>query len=325
MPNILYLATRAGLVICQREGDAWKVMDRVLNDQHITSVIAREGVILAGTTEGVQRSDDNGRSWQIVNNGLTHLHVRWMAYHPDISDLEFAGTEPAGIFVSRDGAATWKTRPEVESLRDQHGWMLPYSPEAGCVRGFTFHGQRVYAAVEVGGVLHSDDNGEHWALVAGSDGNPDLSGPPEPFIYPDIHDLAVHPSNPDLVFAATGGGFYRSDDGGATWELLYNCYCRALWLDPKDSQHIIFGPADRVGALGRIEESHDGGQSWHLASGSIKVPWPRTMPERMLQVDDELLTMLDDGRLLAAPLATLDWKYILEEVPGVNAMTVMEN
>jgi hypothetical protein len=62
------------------------------------------------------------------------------------------------------------------------------------------------------------------AAADGSDGKPDLAGPPEPFIYPDVHSLEVHQSSPDLVYAPTGGGFYRSNDGGKTWKLLYDCY-----------------------------------------------------------------------------------------------------
>jgi photosystem II stability/assembly factor-like uncharacterized protein len=199
--------------------------------------------------------------------------------------------------------------------------MLPYSPEAGCVRGFASHGQRIYAAVEVGGVLVSENQGQSWALAMGSDGNPDLSGPPAPFIYPDVHDLAVHPSSPDLVFAATGGGLYRSDNGGATWQLLYDCYCRGLWLDPDNPDHVVFGPAKHVGAVGRIEATHDGGRTWHMASGKLDVPWPRTMPERISQMNNDLIVVLDDGRLLSAPLDTLDWTYIVPDVTGVKAVT----
>src|SRR5262245_38087843 len=151
--NKLILATEQGIVICERKDNDWYEAIRGLIDQHVTSVIAREGVILAGTIKGVFRSDDEGQTWKEASNGLTARHIRWMAYHPDSSDFEFAGTEPAGIFISHDGGESWRSCDEVAGLRDKYKWSLPYSPEAGCVRGFAFHGSRVYAAVEVGGVL----------------------------------------------------------------------------------------------------------------------------------------------------------------------------
>jgi photosystem II stability/assembly factor-like uncharacterized protein len=321
--NKLILATEQGIVTCEREGDSWVLSTRGLTDQHVTSVIAREGVILAGTEDGVFRSDDEGKTWEEASNGLTARHVRWMTYHPDISDLEFAGTEPANIFVSHDGGDSWRASDEVAQLRDKFKWSLPYSPEAGCVRGFAFHGSRAYAAVEVGGVLVSDDKGETWRLAEGSDGKPDLQGPPEPFVYPDVHSLEVHPSSSDLVYAPTGGGFYRSSDSAKTWKLFYDCYCRAVWVDPNDPDHIILGPADYVDSNGRIEESRDGGQSWSLASNGLKVPWRRGMVERFYQADDELFAALSNGQLLSTSLSNLDWKRILPNISDVNAITRM--
>ncbi len=324
MNTHLLLATDQGIVIAQREGDVWRAASRSLTDQHVTSLIAREGVILAGTTHGIFRSDDGGRTWNDASAGLTHAHVRWLAYHPAISDREFAGTEPAGIFVSRDGAQTWRECKEVAALRDQHRWMLPYSPEAGCVRGFAFHGRRAYAAVEVGGVLRSANGGETWQLAEGSDGKPDLDGPPEPFVYPDVHLIEVHPSSPDLVFAPTGGGFYRSRDGGRTWELLYDCYCRAVWIDPAEPDHMILGPADDVERNGRIEETRDGGATWQSASRGLSAPWQRHMIERFAQVDDELFAVLSSGELIAALLATLAWRPVLLDVQNIAVVTAFD-
>jgi hypothetical protein len=321
--NNLILATEKGLVICQRDGYNWRESTRGLKDHQVTSVIAREGVILAGTTDGVFHSDNFGKTWVAATNGLTIPHVRWLAYHPDVSDLELAGTEPAGIFVSHNGGKSWRGCPEVAQLRDKHTWSLPYSPEAGCVRGFAFHGSRAYAAVEVGGVLRSDDSGETWKLAEGSDGNPGLEGPPEPFVYPDVHSISVHPSSPDLVYAPTGGGFYRSYDGGKTWKPFYDCYCRAMWVDSHDPDHIILGPADYVDSNGRIEESRDGGQSWSLASNGLKVPWRRGMVERFFQMKDELFAVLSNGQLLSAVLSTLEWHRILPNISDVNAITAM--
>jgi hypothetical protein len=319
--NKLILASEHGLLICERNGKDWHESARTLTDQYVTSVIARDGVILAGTKNGIFRSSDDGQNWAETSNGLTARHVRWMAFRPDVSDVEFAGTEPADIFISHDGGKSWRECPEVPRLRDQFNWSLPYSPEAGCVRGFAFHGSRVYAAVEVGGVLYSKEGGETWQLVEGSDGNPDLEGPPEPLVYPDVHSLEVHPSSPDLVYAPTGGGFYRSLDGGRTWKLLYDCYCRAVWVDPLDSEHLILGPADHVDSNGRIEESQDGGKSWSPASNGLKVPWRRGMVERFFQAGDEVFAVLSNGQLLNASLNNLEWQYILSSIKNVNAVT----
>src|SRR5689334_4370959 len=115
--NKLILATEHGLMLCKREGGDWREAVRGLKDQQVTSVIAREGVILTGTSNGVHRSDDLGKTWHEMNNGLSIRHVRWLAYHPDVLDLEFAGTEPAGIFISHNGGESWRACPEVAQLR----------------------------------------------------------------------------------------------------------------------------------------------------------------------------------------------------------------
>lgn len=326
MNDLLLLATNDGLVVCERDGQEWRVAARGMEGRHITSVIAREGVILAGTTDGVLRSDDQGRTWQTASAGLTTGYVRWLAYHPAISDAEFAGTEPAAIFVSRDGAETWRECPEVAALRDRYGWFLPYSPGAGCVRGFAFYGARAYAAVEVGGVLRSDDRGATWRLADGSSGEPSFGRPPASLVHPDVHSIEVHPSSPDLVFAPTGGGLYRSGDGGKTWDHIHDhCYCRAVWVDPADPDHLILGTATSAGANGDIAETRDGGASWDAAATGLEIPWPQDMVERFVQVGDELLAVLAKGRLLAAPLATLEWRQILPEVTGVKAVTTMRD
>lgn len=325
--ELLLIATGHGFTAAAPDGDGWREVAHGLEGRRVTSVIAREGVILAGTTDGVFRSDDLGRTWREASAGLAVRHVRWLAYHPDISDAEFAGTEPAAIFVSHDGAASWHECPEVATLRDRHGWFLPYSPEAGCVRGFAFYGFRAYAAVEVGGLLRSDDHGETWRLAEGSSGEPHLAGSPAgPLIYPDVHSVEVHPSSPNLIFAPTGDGLYRSDDGGKTWEHLRDDgYCRAVWADPSDPDHLVLGTATSPDRNGRIVETRDGGRTWRAASDGLRVPWPQDMVERFVQVGDKLLAVLAGGGLLAAPLATLEWRRILPGIAEVAAVTTMRD
>lgn len=315
---MLYLATDNGIV-CAERVDGWQVTGRVLVNHTVTSVIAREGLILAGTMEGIFRSEDGGSTWSPAQAGLEIKHLRWLDWRSGSPGGALAGTEPASIFHSEDRGQTWQACPEVAALRDRFGWSLPYSPEAGCVRGFAFHGTRGYAAVEVGGVLISADGGQTWQLAGGSDGRPEFRRPPAPWIHPDVHSIYVHPTSADLVYAPTGGGFYRSEDGGNSWRFYYDCYCRAAWVDPADPAHIVLGPASGVNRGGRIEETRDGGAAWHSASAGLAVPWNQNMVERFLQVGDELLAVLSDGSLLASSLPELSWRPILPEITKINA------
>lgn len=317
---MIYLATDHGVAVAEKDG-SWRVVRTSLDGHKTTSIIAREGVVLAGTTDGIFRSEDDGETWSEASQGLELRHIRWLAYHPDISDFELAGTEPAGIFISRDGGDSWQGSPEVARLRDDHHWYLPYSPEAGCVRGFALDGNRAYAAVEVGGLLVSNDHTAHWQLVEGSSGEPSMGNVPASHIHPDVHSIHVHPSSADLVYAPTGGGFYRSRDGGKTWKLMYACYCRAVWVDPLDAEHMLLGPADGVERNGRVEETQDGGKTWSNPFKELDTPWPNHMVERFTQVDEELLAVLSNGQLLATSLQKPGWNRVLKEIKGVNAVS----
>ena len=111
MNALLGIAMNSGFALYRRDGKEWQCVRRSLVGRRVTSLIAREGVILAGTQEGVVQSDDAGATWRAASSGLTEPYVRWLAYHPDISDRVFAGTEPAGIYVSHDGGGSWRAVP----------------------------------------------------------------------------------------------------------------------------------------------------------------------------------------------------------------------
>ncbi|MBI4596738.1 MAG: hypothetical protein HY730_10265 [Candidatus Tectomicrobia bacterium] len=321
MRRYLFLATEDGLLTLQGEKERWQAFARGLEGHKITTVAARDGVVLAGSPSGLYRSDDLGKTWQGEKEGLTIPHFRCLVYFGGGSVL--AGTEPAGIFVSHNNGRSWRECPEVARLRDKHGWCLPYSPNAGCVRDFACLGARVYAAVEQGGVLRSEDGGETWNLVEGSTGNP-TQKPPEAYVHPDVHLLLGHPSAPHLVYAATGDGLYRSDDGGKTWLRKYESYCRAVWSDPKDFDHVVLGPADTVESNGRIEESFDGGLSWKPASAGLETPWQNYMVERFFNMEEQLLALLSSGHIIATPWSKYSWHYILRQMPAVKALAWMK-
>lgn len=161
MGSLLAVATTYGLRLFESEQGEYREASLGLDGRSVTSVTATKHAILAGTR-------DKRDSWERTNRGLTQRHIRSVAYHLNDPWLAFAGTEPAAIFVSDDGARRWRECPGDSDLRDANGWYLPYSPEAGCVRGFAFHGVRGYAAVEQGRLLRSDDGGRSWRLAGGA-------------------------------------------------------------------------------------------------------------------------------------------------------------
>ena len=321
----LYIATALGLFIVTQTDGEWNIVNHTLKDPSLTSIAVTGDVILAGSREGLWRSTDKGRTWNESHRNPAIPYVRWLASAAKPSATFLAGTEPAGIFVSRDGGISWKPKPEVSALRDRLGWFLPYSPNAGCVRGFAIaesglKPDRIYAAVEVGGVLVSDDIGKTWQLVEGSDGKPELDREYETMVHPDVHSISVHPASSEIVTAATGGGLYRSTDGGKIWQNLYLCYIRAVWVNPNDSQHIIAGPADGVSRNGRIEESFDGGRRWQPASKGMNVPWPGHMVERFVQAGDNLFAILSNGEFWLKPLKQANWQRTIPEISRIKAM-----
>lgn len=320
MSELLFVATGNGILSLKRDDGSWKESNSALLDHRFTSVAAAGRTVLAGTANGIYRSPDLGGTWEEANAGLNERHIRWLAYHPGRSGLALAGTEPAAIFRSDDDGQHWRECPEVANLRDRHSWRLPYSPNAGAVRGFAFHGEHIYAAVEVGGLLRSDNGGQDWYLVEGSTGSPYPSATPGSALHPDVHSVLVHPSSHKRIWAATGGGLYYSPDGGITWEHLYQTYCRAVWVDPNRPGHILLGPAGGVGRNGHISESINRGETWERATAGTESVWPRHMVERFYQVENTLLAVLSNGQALATSLDTLHWRSLLPSLEDVSAV-----
>jgi photosystem II stability/assembly factor-like uncharacterized protein len=327
MNSILYIATSIGLYIVAQINGSWNIIRHSLQDHSLTSVAASNEYLIVGTPDGLWRSSDDGSTWHKVGGEAHSIHIRWLMSSEAQPQTVFAGTEPAGILISRDGGLNWVSSADVEKMRDAMGWFLPYSPEAGCVRGFAITESKnrngldqIYAAVEVGGVLVSSNGGKNWQLVQGSDGAPDLSRDLGTLIHPDVHSLSVHPKTSEILTASTGGGLYRSADGGKTWEKIDDGYIRAAWVDPDDPLHIVSGPADGVSRNGRIERTIDGGKTWHPYSEGMKSPWGRHMVDRFFNKDGNLFAILSNGEIWFKPSNQVRWSHILADTGHVKAM-----
>lgn len=317
MTITIFAATDKGIITLKKESDTWEETTSQLDDRHFTCIaVSQNGSVLAGAKNRLFLSLDSGKTWQETKEGLTQPHQRSVAFHPDNPGFAYAGTEPAAIFISKDGGMNWQECHEVARLRDQNDWFLPYSPEAGCIRGFAFTKEIGFAAVEVGGMLVSYDFGESWQLTQDTNN----LNPPYKKIHADVHRVYIHPKSKNSILAPTGGGLYRSENGGHEWERIHPYYCRGAWMDPGNQDVIILGPADGPDRNGRIERTIDGGSSWDMVSTGLDTPWSRTMVEHMIPVEDELFAVLSNGRLIYTELDKLTWKTVLPPEKGVRAI-----
>jgi photosystem II stability/assembly factor-like uncharacterized protein len=304
----------------------------------------------------IQRSDDGGKTWEPMGNEFTyagepgtHLwydgtphpweftRVWHLEPSPTDPDTIFAGVEDAALFRSRDGGKTWE---ELPGLRG-HDSGLAWQPGAGglCLHTILLDPNepgRMFAAISAAGVFRSDDDGETWRPVnrgLQSDGIPD----PEAEVGHCVHRIAMHPSNPGVLFMQKHWDVMRSDDAGESWrEISGNLPTdfgfpidihahepETIYVVPikSDSEHY---PPD--GKL-RVFRSRTGGDEWE--------PLTKGLPQSDCYVnvlrDAMAVDTLDScgvyfgttgGQVYASADAGDNWDPIARDLPSVLSVEV---
>jgi photosystem II stability/assembly factor-like uncharacterized protein len=119
------------------------------------------------------------------------------------------------------------------------------------------------------GIWQSPDGGENWSRITNG-----ISFETE------VRAFAVHPQRPEIVFAGTDQGLYRSDNAGKSWSWLEGAldvfHIWALAIDPHEPQIMYAGT--RPSAIFR---STDGGQRWHQLTVDLAKECPAVRVPRV--------------------------------------------
>jgi len=259
---------------------------------------------------GVWKSDDYGRTWTPIFEDQPSQSIGAIAVAPSDPNIIYAASGEGlqrpdlsvgdGIYKSMDAGKTWTHLGLRDGQQIPALAIDPHDPNHlfAAVLGHP------YGPNEERGIFSSTDGGKTWKKSLYKD--QDTGG----------SDVQIDPANPDVVYASmwkvrqgpwedgneyskTGGGLFKSTDGGNTWHSLTNGLPEDLvqiYIAIAPSQpsrlYATVGttkPGDYSSGAGLgFYRSEDAGESWHIATtdgrpayriGGGDLPIPKVDPK----------------------------------------------
>lgn len=236
-------------------------------------------VLVAGATGGIWRSTNGGTSFAPVTDNQVDLAVGAIAFAPSNANIVYAGMGDndnsyfgSGVLKSTDAGASW-TRINNDTLPDK--------VQSTAIKVDPANPDRVYVAVFtsldtsncpnrfnncpgiLGGIYVSTDGGVNWTRTLIGLGS----------------DVAIHPTNSQIIYAglrhgtsdSDPRGLFKSTDGGQNWANVYNSPFNAfgdstrdfrIAVTPADADRVYIYFGDSRSQDRRVEMSTDAGATW---------------------------------------------------------------
>ncbi len=290
----VYAVDSGGILVSTDGGSHWTAIDAGLPEQRVLAVAVdpqHPETLLAGLgNAGVYRSADGGGHWMASGTGLVNSAALAVAVAPGGSPL-YAGTS-SGVYRTADGGATWRSVLPIHGVRDVA--LHPDAPET------------VWAVA--GGLWRSTDGGTSWSLL----------GLAEHL----LQRVWIAPSDPDVVFLAGEGreaAVLRSDDRGATWEVLPGIHgVRGLAIDPRDPDRLFATQEED------LRRSDDGGRTWRLALlGDVNSIRARQMRDVAIAPSDSDVSFAADLRSVVGSVdGGRTWRRLVDHVDALDTVVI---
>ena len=222
-------------------------------------------------------AEDLVAPWEALGPANIGGRTLSLALHPDDPDVIFAGSASGGLWKSTTGgvgAAAWDyvdtgypvlgvstiaidpADPDVMYIGT--GEAYDYQSSIG---GEVIRTTRGSYGV---GILKSVDGGATWA--------PSLD-----WTYQQsrgVWMIQIHPADPDVLYAATTDGVFKSTDAGGSWNVVHSVVMATdVRIHPTDPETLFAAHGNFSSAGHGIYRSTDAGQNWSRLTFGLPASW----------------------------------------------------
>lgn len=255
--KILYVATNDAVYKSRDGGASWEKFPSFSARRVTTVAIDPQlpATVYAGTMgDAVYKSPDGGQHWLPHNVGLKE-HVSFVnqfVFHPALSEKLYAATT-VGAFYTKDAGREWEER--MNGMKEVHiVTSIAINPKDPTV---------LYGGT-TGGIYRSEDGAMTWKKI-----NNGLI--PESELMASmalgVNAIEIDHLNPDIVYAGTTKGLYRTGNKGESWERIGQSitepFISSIVLHPGNSSVLY------VGGPAGVWKSTDGGNSWQAKNKGL--------------------------------------------------------
>lgn len=149
--------------------------------------------------------------------------VTFIRFHPTLSNTIYLGTGAGGFWVSTNGGTTWTTNTNSLSVLGCSDLAInPAIPSIMYLATGDIDSGDTYST----GVLKSTDGGVTWLPTALTFSVSQQRR---------IGRLLINPLNPNILFAATSNGLYRTNNAGSSWTIVKTGSYKDMEYRPSDT------------------------------------------------------------------------------------------
>lgn len=347
-PNSVYFGG-LDMIRSTNAGANWSYVSPPHDDCHALAFDAA-GNLISGNDGGADRSFNGGTSWTSLNNGLAIIQCyAGLSSHPTDANLYYAGMQDNGSNRRSNDSRSWS-----QVLGGDGGWtqldqlaptriLVEYQGSGSLYRStnggasFNFSGSGIsggdrncfvspflldptnsnLAYYGTYRLYRSINGGANWSVLSGDLSNGSGS----------IRSLAIAPSNPTNLYAATNdGNVLVSTNSGANFTVIQSGnpgwprVTHELTIDPNDAATLYLAGA----AFGadQIRRTRDRGQNWETLDGGLP-----DVPVNVIAIDTRagglVLYAGTDAGLLRSIDGGMNWAKFGRELPNAPVVDLL--